>query len=157
MSEEYSKLREKARVKSVPQPAKEVEHPESPAHVFGQMRHSPEKIRELFRTGTYPYKTRIRRNTYEQHKAELQVELLKVQNWVKKTGQKIVVICEGRDAAGKGGTIKRYMEHLNPRAARVVALEKPTENERGQWYFGSASRRRCGSRPSAAGPHGRSD
>jgi polyphosphate kinase 2 len=65
----------------------------------------------------------------------LQTELLKAQNWVKQTGEKIVVLFEGRDAAGKGGTIKRYMEHLNPRGARVVALEKPTERERGQWYF----------------------
>ncbi|MDJ0941125.1 MAG: polyphosphate kinase 2 [Woeseiaceae bacterium] len=108
---------------------------ENPSHVFGEMRHSPEKIRELFREGRYPYKTRIRREVYERHKEELQVELLKVQNWVKLTGQRIMVICEGRDAAGKGGTIKRFMEHLNPRAARVVALEKPTEHERGQWYF----------------------
>jgi len=108
---------------------------ESASRSFGEMRHSPEMIRELFRTGKYPYKTKIRKSAYEQHKAELQVELLKVQNWVKQTGQKIVVICEGRDAAGKGGTIKRFMEHLNPRAARVVALEKPTEHEDGQWYF----------------------
>ncbi len=107
----------------------------SPAHIFSEIRHDPEKIRELFRTGQYPYKTKIRTSVYEQHKSQLQVELLKVQNWVKTTGQKIVVICEGRDAAGKGGTIKRYMEHLNPRAARVVALEKPTDHERGQWYF----------------------
>jgi polyphosphate kinase 2 len=108
---------------------------QSAATLFGQMRHNPEMIRELFRSGRYPYKNKIRGAAYQQHKSELQVELLKVQNWVKQTGQKIVVICEGRDAAGKGGTIKRYMEHLNPRAARVVALEKPTENERGQWYF----------------------
>ncbi|MBT8099656.1 MAG: polyphosphate kinase 2 [Gammaproteobacteria bacterium] len=108
---------------------------QSPAQLFGDLRHSPEKIRELFRTGTYPYKNRIRRAVYEHHKQNLQVELLKVQNWVKQTGQRIIVICEGRDAAGKGGTIKRFMEHLNPRAARVVALEKPTEHERGQWYF----------------------
>ena len=107
----------------------------TPAQQLGKMRHSPEMIRELFRSGRYPYKNKIRRAAYDQHKAELQVELLKVQNWVKQTGQKIVVICEGRDAAGKGGTIKRYMEHLNPRAARVVALEKPSEQERGQWYF----------------------
>jgi polyphosphate kinase 2 len=64
-----------------------------------------------------------------------QIELLKVQNWVKETGQRLVILFEGRDAAGKGGTIKRFMEHLNPRGARVVALEKPTEAERGQWYF----------------------
>jgi polyphosphate kinase 2 len=107
----------------------------NPAHLFGKLRHSPEKISELFREGVYPYKTRIRNNVYQRHKEELQVELLKVQNWVKMTGQKIVVLFEGRDAAGKGGTIKRFMEHLNPRAARVVALEKPTDNERGQWYF----------------------
>ena len=117
-------------------PAKQTNIDEkSPAHVYGEMRHSPEMIKELFRTGQYPYKTKIRKSAYEQHKSELQVELLKVQNWVKQSGQKIVVICEGRDAAGKGGTIKRFMEHLNPRAARVVALEKPTEHELGQWYF----------------------
>jgi len=105
------------------------------SRLYGQMRHSPEQIRRLFREGKYPYRTKIRRTLYERHKEELQVELLKVQNWVKMTGQKIVVIFEGRDAAGKGGTIKRFMEHLNPRAARVVALEKPTERELGQWYF----------------------
>lgn len=102
---------------------------------YNEIRHDPERIRDLFRDGTYPYKNRIRRAAYKAHKEELQVELLKVQNWVKQTGQRIVVICEGRDAAGKGGTIKRFMEHLNPRAARVVALEKPTDHERGQWYF----------------------
>ena len=108
---------------------------ESAAHLYSEMRHHPDQVRQLFREGKYPYRTRIRRAVYERHKEELQVELLKVQNWVKMTGQKIVVICEGRDAAGKGGTIKRFMEHLNPRAARVVALEKPTEHETGQWYF----------------------
>src|SRR5210317_1412582 len=115
------------------QPSAEVR--DSPSHIFGQMRHSPEQIRELFRNGTYPYRTKIRRTSYEKHKEELQVELLKVQSWVKETGQRMVVIFEGRDAAGKGGTIKRFMEHLNPRAARIVALEKPTDHERGQWYF----------------------
>ena len=110
-------------------------HDSSPSHIFSQIRHDPDQIRDLFREGKYPYKNRIRREAYEQHKQELQVELLKVQNWVKQTGQRIVVFCEGRDAAGKGGTIKRFMEHLNPRAARVVALEKPTEHELGQWYF----------------------
>ena len=107
----------------------------SPSHMLGEIRHSPEMIRELFRSGKYPYKNKIRRAVYDRHKEELQVELLKVQNWVKLTGQKIIVLFEGRDAAGKGGTIKRFMEHLNPRAARVVALEKPTDRERGQWYF----------------------
>ena len=105
------------------------------SHIFGELRHDPEKIRDLFREGRYPYKNKIQRGAYEKHKEELQVELLKVQNWVKRSGQRIVVLMEGRDAAGKGGTIKRFMEHLNPRAARVVALEKPTEHELGQWYF----------------------
>ena len=107
----------------------------APAKIYGDLRHDPEKVRELFRNGTFPYKTKIKNSVYELHKKELQVELLKVQSWVKTTGQRIIVIFEGRDAAGKGGTIKRFMEHLNPRAARVVALEKPTERERGQWYF----------------------
>jgi len=83
----------------------------------------------------YPYAERMRRTEYEASKAELQIELLKVQSWVKQTGQRIVLLFEGRDAAGKGGTIKRYMEHLNPRGARVVALEKPSDVERGQWHF----------------------
>ncbi|MEO1202043.1 MAG: polyphosphate kinase 2 [Pseudomonadota bacterium] len=104
-------------------------------HIFSRTRKTPEQISKLFRDGAYPYPTKIGRHLYEQHKEELQVELLKVQNWVKMSGEKIMLIFEGRDAAGKGGTIKRFMEHLNPRAARVVALEKPTERERGQWYF----------------------
>ena len=83
----------------------------------------------------YPYKRRMRRAQYEARKQELQIELLKVQNWVKETGQRILCIFEGRDAAGKGGTIKRFTEHLNPRGSRVIALEKPTDEERGQWYF----------------------
>ncbi len=84
---------------------------------------------------SYPYKQRMRRAAYEKEKKKLQIELLKVQSWVKDSGQRIVSLFEGRDAAGKGGTIKRFMEHLNPRGARVVALEKPTTTERGQWYF----------------------
>ncbi|GAA3231364.1 polyphosphate kinase 2 [Pseudonocardia petroleophila] len=83
----------------------------------------------------YPYDERLSREEYEQHKRLLQIELLKLQNWVKETGQRLVILFEGRDAAGKGGTIKRFMEHLNPRGARVVALEKPTERESSQWYF----------------------
>jgi polyphosphate kinase 2 len=88
-----------------------------------------------WRDGGYPYRNLLRRKTYEREKFRLQVELLKLQAWVKETGQRVVILFEGRDAAGKGGTIKRFMEHLNPRGARVVALEKPTESERGQWYF----------------------
>lgn len=100
-----------------------------------QLRNSPESISKLFKEGHYPYTDSIPMETYRKEKKKLQIELLKVQNWVKMTGQKIVVIFEGRDAAGKGGSIKRFMEHLNPRAAKVVALEKPTEHEKGQWYF----------------------
>ncbi len=75
------------------------------------------------------------RASYEAEKAKLQAEVLKVQLWAQETGQKFVLLFEGRDAAGKGGTIKRYMEHLNPRSARVVALNKPTPEEKGQWFF----------------------
>jgi polyphosphate kinase 2 len=88
-----------------------------------------------WREGAYPYKNLMSRKNYERQKYRLQVELLKLQAWVKETGQRVVIVFEGRDAAGKGGAIKRFMEHLNPRGARVVALEKPSEVERGQWYF----------------------
>lgn len=88
-----------------------------------------------FESGRYPYPHRMARRPYETEKAQLQAELLKVQLWAQETGQKFVILFEGRDAAGKGGTIKRFNEHLNPRFARVVALNKPTEEERGQWYF----------------------
>jgi polyphosphate kinase 2 len=88
-----------------------------------------------WREGVYPYANLMSRKSYEHQKYRLQVELLKFQAWVKETGQRVVILFEGRDAAGKGGTIKRFMEHLNPRGARVVALEKPSEVERGQWYF----------------------
>ena len=84
---------------------------------------------------SYPYRVKMKRGEYEESKQALQVELLKMQHWVKESGQRIVLLFEGRDAAGKGGTIKRFMEHMNPRGARVVALEKPTEREQGQWYF----------------------
>ncbi|WP_440312047.1 polyphosphate kinase 2 [Leucobacter chromiireducens] len=83
----------------------------------------------------YPYETKITRKDYEEQKRILQIELLKLQAWVKESGERIVILFEGRDAAGKGGAIKRFTEHLNPRGARVVALEIPTERERTQWYF----------------------
>lgn len=104
-------------------------------HHLAEIKRDPGAVRRLFETGEYPYKTRMARRAYEAHKLELQAELLKAQSWIKATAQKVVVIFEGRDAAGKGGTIKRFMEHLNPRGARVVALEKPSERERTQWYF----------------------
>ncbi len=84
---------------------------------------------------TYPYREKMSSKEYEREKKLLQIELLKAQRWVSKSGQRLLLLFEGRDAAGKGGTIKRFMEHLNPRGARVVALSKPSELERGQWYF----------------------
>lgn len=83
----------------------------------------------------YPYSERMDRDEYDAGKRLLQIELLKLQNWIKKNGRRLVIVFEGRDAAGKGGTIKRFTEHLNPRGARVVALEKPSERESTQWYF----------------------
>jgi len=94
-----------------------------------------EALASDWREGGYPYKNLLRRAVYEKEKFRLQCELLKLQAWVKESGQRVVILFEGRDAAGKGGTIKRFMEHLNPRGARVVALEKPSETEQGQWYF----------------------
>ena len=83
----------------------------------------------------YPYDKKMSRREYERLKKGMQIELLKMQAWVKESGEKVVLVFEGRDAAGKGGSIKRFTEHLNPRGARVVALEKPTEREMSQWYF----------------------
>ena len=94
-----------------------------------------QEVTDQFEASDYPYDTKISRREYEKTKKELQIELLKMQNWIRETGQRVVILFEGRDAAGKGGTIKRIMEHLNPRGSRVVALEKPTEQEKGQWYF----------------------
>ena len=90
---------------------------------------------KIFKDANYPYTEKMRRPEYEAEKKKLQIELLKMQNWVRDSGQKILILFEGRDAAGKGGTIKRFMEHMNPRGARVIALEKPTDREAGQWYF----------------------
>lgn len=99
--------------------------------------HQANRVSQIsgFEQGDYPYAERLGRATYEAEKAALQAELLKVQIWAQETGQKFVLLFEGRDAAGKGGTIKRFTEHLNPRTARVVALNKPTEAERGEWFF----------------------
>ena len=119
------------KLSAVPSPEGSHEHP----HSLYEMRHDEQYIAESFRSGEYPYKRKVTRQFYEQHKHQLQVELLKVQKWVKESGERVVMLFEGRDAAGKGGTIKRFMEHLNPRGARVVALEKPSEEEKGQWYF----------------------
>jgi polyphosphate kinase len=83
----------------------------------------------------YPYPERMERREYEIEKRRLQIQLLRLQHWVKAEGRKVAILFEGRDAAGKGGTIKRFTEHLNPRGARVVALEKPSDREQTQWYF----------------------
>ncbi|MFV0474113.1 MAG: polyphosphate kinase 2 [Pikeienuella sp.] len=119
-----------------PPAAAEPAAPETPA---GKLTKFPSvdqnAIRVAFESGRYPYRTKLGRRAYEKEKAALQAELLKVQLWAQESGRKFVLLFEGRDAAGKGGTIKRFTEHLNPRFARVVALNKPSENERGQWFF----------------------
>jgi polyphosphate kinase len=96
---------------------------------------TPDLIRQAFESGKYPYARLMGTASYEAQKLKLQAELLKVQIWAQETGQKFVILMEGRDAAGKGGTIKRFMEHLNPRYARTVALTKPSDVEKGQWFF----------------------
>lgn len=111
------------------------EKPADPSQTQASARPSPDQVRRAFESGRYPYTKKLGRREYESQKARLQAELLKVQLWAQETGQRFVLLFEGRDAAGKGGTIKRFTEHLNPRAARVVALNKPTDKERGQWYF----------------------
>src|SRR5688572_1327362 len=88
-----------------------------------------------FEDAPYPYDERMKGKDYEEQVHLLQIELAKAQRWVKEQKQRVLIILEGRDAAGKGGTIKTITEHLNPRGARVVALAKPNETERGQWYF----------------------
>ena len=104
-------------------------------HQPSETRHCPKESHRIFETGEYPYREKIKRSVYERQKADLQAELLKAQRWIQDTDQKVVILFEGRDAAGKGGTIKRFMEHLNPRGAHVVALDKPTEREKSQWFF----------------------
>jgi polyphosphate kinase 2 len=104
---------------------------------------APAEIRDAVKTAhkndilekSYPYKTRSDRDAYEDLLEDLQIELVKMQSWAKETGARVAVVFEGRDAAGKGGTIKRFRENMNPRSARVVALSKPTETEQTQWYF----------------------
>jgi polyphosphate kinase 2 len=94
-----------------------------------------DELAKNWQKAPYPYKNLMRRREYEAQKYLLQVELLKLQAWIRESGERLVIVFEGRDAAGKGGTIKRFHEHLNPRGARIVALEKPTPTEAGQWYF----------------------
>ncbi len=104
---------------------------------------APEDVRDIIKTAqgktilspSFPYNKRMKRQDYDDQIYALQIELVKFQTWVRDTNQRIVVLFEGRDAAGKGGTIKRFRENLNPRSAHVVALSKPTERESGEWYF----------------------
>ena len=100
-----------------------------------ELRRTSDELADDWRTGGYPYKYKMLRKDYEAQKFQLQTELLKLQAWVKGSRQRVIILFEGRDAAGKGGTIKRFMEHMNPRGARVVALDKPADVERGQWFF----------------------
>jgi polyphosphate kinase 2 len=85
--------------------------------------------------GDLPHPPKMKRKHYERELLALQIELVKAQYWVKEAGERVVIVFEGRDAAGKGGTIKRFREHMNPRGARHIALAKPTGTERGEWYF----------------------
>lgn len=109
--------------------------PPSQRRRLAALRHDEAAIHEVFEKGEYPYTSKMKRPAYEKRKQKLQAELLKAQQWIQETGQRVIILFEGRDAAGKGGTIKRFNEHLNPRGARVVALQKPTDQERSQWYF----------------------
>ena len=132
------KAKQKAKQKALGKAArKTLKKYTNPEYVMKQGKAlSGKKLLKLsYLAGDYPYPEKMGLEEYEHEKHLLQTELLKAQNWVRQSGQRIVSLFEGRDAAGKGGTIKRFMEHLNPRAAHVVALEKPTEIERGQWYF----------------------
>lgn len=104
---------------------------------------APDNVREAIRRAdkneilnpNFPHTELMKRKNYEAELTALQVELVKMQSWAKNSGARVVVVLEGRDAAGKGGTIKRFRENLNPRGARVVALSKPSDAERSQWYF----------------------
>lgn len=104
---------------------------------------APEEVRRAIATArkgeilnpSYPYKTRLARKDYKRQMQSLQVELVKMQAWLRDGGARVAIVFEGKDAAGKGGTIKRFREHLNPRGAHNVALSKPTDTERTQWYF----------------------
>ncbi len=88
-----------------------------------------------FASGDFPYERKLKRKRYEAELADLQIEMQKLLNWVKEAGERVVIVFEGRDGAGKGGTIHRFAQHMNPRDARIVALSKPSDIEKGQWYF----------------------
>lgn len=102
---------------------------------FSTLLSTKQSIKMLHKAGEYPYPERLDKKEYEANLADLQIELVKLQNYLLKSGKRLMVICEGRDAAGKGGAIKCFTEYLNPRHATVVALPKPSNREQGQWYF----------------------
>jgi polyphosphate kinase 2 len=133
--DDAARLRSSLATSAAGQPAagSDIPAPDAPRRDSSLQRTS-DALADDWRHG-YPYKFKMLRRDYEQQKFVLQTELLKLQAWAKATRQRLVILFEGRDAAGKGGTIKRFMEHFNPRGARVVALEKPSDVERGQWYF----------------------
>ena len=114
-----------------------IDSKDSLKHNFKNKSREREKLAHKSEDGVEKVQIWVRKETleYEKELTKLQIELLKLQNHVKEEGLKVLMIFEGRDAAGKGGTIKRITEHLNPRGARVVALEKPSDIERTQWYF----------------------
>ena len=120
-------------------PTSAADDPELAAALAGFSIETPELppviAARAYGSGGYPYSDRPKRKTYEKELKALQIELLKLQEWVKKARERIVIVFEGRDAAGKGGTIHRFTQHLNPRFVRVVALDKPTDVEVAQWYF----------------------
>jgi polyphosphate kinase 2 len=134
-AEAPAKNAEKPEKAARPAKAEKLEKTERPRGLETHGRRDPDAIRHAFETGDYPYTTKVKEKAYLERMLPLQAELLKAQAWIKEAGEKLVVLFEGRDAAGKGGTIKRFMEHLNPRGARIVALDKPSERERSQWYF----------------------
>lgn len=95
----------------------------------------PEIAERALASGDYPYDEKIKRAAYAEELRRLQIELLKLLDWVEDEGERVVIVVEGRDAAGKGGTIARLTQHLNPRSARIAALGKPSPEQEGQWYF----------------------
>lgn len=106
-------------------PAFDIEAPSLPKEI----------VEAAFRSGDYPHGKRMKRKHYEKALLPLQIELLKLMSWARETGERIVIVFEGRDGAGKGGAIARFSQHLNPRQVRIVALSKPSDTEKGQWYF----------------------
>lgn len=120
-----AKSKDKAAKGDISEKLYSLDHDELPAAIAAR----------AFPHGDYAVGKEIRKKSYETRLKKLQIELVKLQNWTLDQGERIVCVFEGRDAAGKGGSIQRFMQYLNPRHVRAVALAKPTDVERGQWYF----------------------